>query len=203
MSTEQAFVQFVSDDDGYLRWLRENPQGLVVNSHRVPVSNYLILDRASWLRSSTPNRTNWTTKVYIKTCSTDVTALIEWARREVGGVLKPCGTCRPVLKARPISSPTPRQPVSEKRTLADAKAQPSITPSPTPTRPLAVAVGTDSGLRQLQAGLVSRGVRQDLRQGCYPRRRRRIRLVVPRSPSRSASKVGAVQILTTNQACKA
>jgi hypothetical protein len=98
MIAQTGIEQFVNDDEGYRRWLQDNPRGLVVNSHRVPVSNYLILHRASCSSINTPYRTNWTTSGYIKTCATDVTALVEWARRDVGCDPKPCGLCRPVFR---------------------------------------------------------------------------------------------------------
>ncbi len=130
MSAEYEFVQFVSDDDGYLRWLRENPHGLVVNSHRVPVSSYLVLHRASCSSINTADRTNWTTTGYIKTCSTSVTALVEWARRVVGGTLKPCGMCRPIVRTRPNSSPARPEMISASPTIATVpETDPSITPS--------------------------------------------------------------------------
>ena len=47
MNAQYALTHFVNDDDGYLRWLAQNPDGFVVNSNRVPVSSYLILHRAS------------------------------------------------------------------------------------------------------------------------------------------------------------
>ncbi len=93
MSAHNGFTQFVNDD-GYLRWLAQNSDGFVVNSNRVPVSSYLILHRASCKWINTPDRTNWTTTGYIKTCSNDLTVLSEWAEQEVGGSLKPCKTCK-------------------------------------------------------------------------------------------------------------
>jgi len=33
MSAHNGFTQFVNDDDGYLRWLAQNPDGFVVNSN--------------------------------------------------------------------------------------------------------------------------------------------------------------------------
>jgi hypothetical protein len=126
MTKPSAFTQFIDDDNGYLRWLAQNPDGFVVNSNRSPVSNYLILHRASCKWINTPDLTNWTTTGYIKTCSTDGTALVEWARREVGGDLKPCGLCKPVLRRNPDPSPARPLAVSESASLA----QP---PSPTPS----------------------------------------------------------------------
>jgi len=71
MAALHGYDQFVNDDEGYRRWLGVNPEGLVVNSHRVPVSNYVVLHRASCKFINTSSRTNWTTTGYIKTCSTD------------------------------------------------------------------------------------------------------------------------------------
>jgi hypothetical protein len=97
VTASNAYEQFVNDEEGYLRWLEEHRHGLVVNSHRVPVSSYLFLHRASCASISTANRTNWTTRDYIKTCSTDVAALAEWARQATGGKLTPCRVCKPVM----------------------------------------------------------------------------------------------------------
>src|SRR5271157_6274634 len=107
MSADNGFQQFVNDDDGYLRWLAQNPNGFVVNSNRVPVSSYLILHRASCKWINTSAQTNWTTTGYIKTCSNDLTALTDWAEREVGGSLKPCKSCQPDSES--ITLPAPRQ----------------------------------------------------------------------------------------------
>ncbi len=125
MTKQNAFMQFVNDDS-YLRWLAESPDGFVVNSNRVPVSSYLILHRASCKWINTPAQTNWTTTGYIKTCSNDLTVLSEWAEQEVGGSLKPCKSCQPDSESS--SSPTPRQvdPISEPRTDVP------ITPAPSP-----------------------------------------------------------------------
>src|SRR5688572_4107706 len=95
MSKQDGYEQFVNDDAGYSYWLGENPHGFVVNSQRVPVSSYLVLHRASCKHINSPNRTNWTTTGFIKTCSTNVTALSDWAKQETGGSLTPCGVCKP------------------------------------------------------------------------------------------------------------
>ncbi len=98
MSAQTGFVQFVNDDEGYIRWLAQNPDGFVVNSNRVPVSTYLKLHRPSCKHIKPPAYTNFTTTGLIKTCSNDLTALSEWARTEVGGDLNPCGICKPVIR---------------------------------------------------------------------------------------------------------
>src|SRR6478736_4129639 len=111
MSKQNGYEQFVDDDPGYLRWLSEKPSGFVVNSHRRPASNYLVLHRASCNHINSPNRSNWTTKGFIKTCSTDITALENWARQATGGHLRPCDVCKPNDPARSASPPP--SPISE------------------------------------------------------------------------------------------
>jgi hypothetical protein len=117
MTKRNAYTQFVNDDDdGYLQWLAENPNGFVVNSNRRPVSTYLILHRASCKWINTSSRTNWTTTGFIKTCSNDLTALTEWAEREVGGSLKSCRSCRPNPRSSTMPPPQQLDPISEPRT---------------------------------------------------------------------------------------
>lgn len=96
---DRKYWQFIDDDPGYLRWLGEHPAGLVVNSERVPSPAYLKLHRASCKFINSPNRSNWTTTGYIKTCSDDLEPLKEWAEQEVGGELDPCGACKPDFDA--------------------------------------------------------------------------------------------------------
>jgi hypothetical protein len=143
MNARYALTQFVNDDDGYLRWLAQNPDGFVVNSNRVPVSSYLILHRASckWINTST--QTNWTTTGYIKTCSYDLTALTEWTAPEVGGSLKPCKSCQPDPRSR--TTPTRRlDPVSETKTevLESWAPSPSVTSQPPGKRSLPYTIST-------------------------------------------------------------
>src|SRR4051812_48959940 len=119
MSALKSLVQFVNDDRGYLRWVVVNPSGFVVNSNRVPASNYLILHRATCKHITNPERTNWTTTGYIKTCSTDLAALDNWADRTTGGVLSPCGHCKPVEQV------TKDQELPPARTMQIAENPPS------------------------------------------------------------------------------
>ena len=81
MNAQYALTHFVNDD-GYLRWLAQNPDGFVVNSNQVPMSSYLILHRASCQLINISSYVNWPTTGYIKTCSTDLTALTELAERD-------------------------------------------------------------------------------------------------------------------------
>ena len=102
MSGNNGYVQFVDDDQGYLRWLAQNPGGFVVNSSRFPTSNYLKLHRASCKHINIGVENNWTTTGYIKTCSTDPATLDDWAVGATGSGLSPCRVCRP--RYRPSNS---------------------------------------------------------------------------------------------------
>lgn len=86
---------FVNDDKAYLRWLTQNPNGLVVNSYLHPSPDYLMLHRANCWTISTPTRTNWTTTGYIKICSLNRMELEGWAEKEVCGQLRHCHICNP------------------------------------------------------------------------------------------------------------
>ncbi len=88
-------VTFADDDAGYLRFLAENPDGLVVNHDRVPRRVYLVLHRASCADISRHGRTHWTDSGLVKTCSTDRVDLEDWARSKVGGALLSCRKCNP------------------------------------------------------------------------------------------------------------
>ncbi|MBI3675184.1 MAG: hypothetical protein HY243_01020 [Proteobacteria bacterium] len=113
---DNKIQQFVHDDAAYLRWLEANPEGYVINSFVQPTSNYLILHRASCRHINTPNRTNWTTTGFIKTCSSDVSALEAWTASVAGGSPSPCEACKPRGAIRRASTPTtPHRPVEPKQ----------------------------------------------------------------------------------------
>ena len=95
-------IIFIEEDEAYLHWIDENQSGFVVNAYRRPSPAYLVLHRAVCPQISTVTRTNWTTKQYIKVCSTDLDQLKAWAQREVDGDLRPCGFCCKDLKV-PVS----------------------------------------------------------------------------------------------------
>lgn len=88
-------VTFADNDAGYLQFLADNPDGLVVNHDRVPRSVYLILHRASCADVFRLGRAHWTDSGLVKTCSTDRGDLEDWARGEVGGSLLSCRKCNP------------------------------------------------------------------------------------------------------------
>lgn len=123
MSNQNGIVQFVGDDEGYLRWLAEHPGGYVVNSFRVPTSKYLVLHRASCKHINSPNRTNWTTTDYIKTCAKDAAVLDDWAVGATGTGVHPCRACMPAHRSAPASS---------SYRAGEAAARPPSSPHPTP-----------------------------------------------------------------------
>jgi len=86
---------FIDDDSGYLAWIRNNPNGFVINSYTIPTSSYLILHSATCNTISTNKRTNWTTTGYIKTCSLNRDELTQWTRQEFGCPPHLCGICNP------------------------------------------------------------------------------------------------------------
>jgi hypothetical protein len=88
---------FEDDDAGYLDWVRQRPDGYVLNSYRKPSANYLPLHRAScWTITGKPARGDrWTTGDFIKVCADTRPDLEQWARQIAGGTVSPCSWCIP------------------------------------------------------------------------------------------------------------
>ncbi len=93
-------IIFIEDDESYLDWIDQHPDGYVVNANRRPVPGYLILHRSTCPHISTEARANWTTKQYIKLCSENLEQLQSWSKLEIGGELKPCSVCKLDSKIR-------------------------------------------------------------------------------------------------------
>lgn len=91
----------MNDDEHYLRWINENPNGYVANAQNPPSPNNLYLHCSSCSHISSSKRSNWTTKDYLKVCSNDVNELNEWATGTVGGELASCGHCKPETSNQP------------------------------------------------------------------------------------------------------
>lgn len=91
MSTEH----FIDDDPGYLKWLSENPDGYVVNSHRTPRPVYVVLHRATCKSISVlPAGGRYWTDGYRKTCDKSRPPLDRWAV-SLGGTLSANCACNP------------------------------------------------------------------------------------------------------------
>lgn len=111
-------IIIIEDDDAYLQWVDQHPEGYIVNAQRRPTPDYLKLHRATCSFISSEARENWTTKQYIKICSLDLDQLTTWAKREVGGELKStCYCCKDTAPAAQESAVRR----SEVSSIADVK----------------------------------------------------------------------------------
>jgi hypothetical protein len=83
----------MDDDAGYLQWLIAHPDGFVINTERNPRPTYVVLHRASCptISGDPAHGAQWTHD-YIKVCG-NRSELEEFATREVGGAVQPCGIC--------------------------------------------------------------------------------------------------------------
>ena len=88
----QGITRFKDDDDGFLAWLAQNPDGYVINTERNPKPSYLPLHYPSCRHFKSSNTLHWT-KDYIKFCSLERTALEGWATGTIGGEVKLCRSC--------------------------------------------------------------------------------------------------------------
>lgn len=100
--------EFVNDDDGFWRWLDDNPSGFVVNSHRslamretpsrrtIKVA-YLHRATCSTLTSGRSRGLSSTTGDTLKRCAGSVDVLAIWAYDTGRGRLRPCEVCVPPL----------------------------------------------------------------------------------------------------------
>jgi len=96
-------IEFLDDDESYLRWLASHQDGLVVNTTRSRSPSYMVLHRASCPyitaymgRASRPG--GFTERGYIKVCAVDVPSLRAWARqhgRLDGSFSSECPRCEP------------------------------------------------------------------------------------------------------------
>jgi hypothetical protein len=84
--------------DNYLQWIKENPNGYVLNCNINPNSNYLVIHRAHCytINNLQKQANSWTEK-YQKICSEDINELKKWARLNVNGYsdVTICSKCEP------------------------------------------------------------------------------------------------------------
>jgi hypothetical protein len=95
-ASAMAVIVFRNDDEGYIRWIQEHPEGFVVNTTPSFSRSYLKLHRASckFVSEFQKGYSRWTTGDYIKVCSVDRAALDAWAREKAGGELQAGCYCR-------------------------------------------------------------------------------------------------------------
>ena len=87
-------IEFMDDDNGYIAWLVDHPDGCVLNCGRPPQPSHLILLKARCRTiSGTPARgRNWTV-AYQKVCGDTFGEIDAWARQI--GRPSCCGICKP------------------------------------------------------------------------------------------------------------
>jgi hypothetical protein len=92
--------KFEHDDEAYIVWLEEHPDGFVCNVRSRPDPNYVVLHRASCPTISKTNQLSgaFTGRAYRKWCGRSIKDLREAAvleGRSNGSFSKRCGICRP------------------------------------------------------------------------------------------------------------
>ena len=70
---------FDKNDQGYELWLKQNPSGVVLNTHNPPNARYLVAHKATCFTiCGTPSRgKDWTNK-YIKACGKNLAEVTKW-----------------------------------------------------------------------------------------------------------------------------
>ena len=93
---------FDEGDESFLAWMAEHPNGFVLNRRSSgKSSNYLVLHgsgcRMVSSYSGVARPGAFTTRGYVKICSTELDELRSYARRECGSddFTGHCGTCKP------------------------------------------------------------------------------------------------------------
>lgn len=88
------------DDDGYIGWLKNNPDGFVLNVQRNPSARYTVLHRARcWTISTMREDGAYTARGYCKVVAVSVDELRSYTRslgRADGSFSHVCGHCKPV-----------------------------------------------------------------------------------------------------------
>lgn len=88
--------EFRDDDQGYLSWLDNHPNGYVINIHHGHRPSTARLHHADCRTISGQNPRNgaWT-RPYVKICAEQLVDLTQWAIDNVRNTIPPCGTCQP------------------------------------------------------------------------------------------------------------
>ncbi len=84
---------FIDDEDRYLRWVSEHPNGFVINAPKSGSGAVNKLHKASCKHISTAYK-NYTTTDYMKICSLNRHELVTWAGNRLNG-FDECPVCKP------------------------------------------------------------------------------------------------------------
>jgi serine/threonine protein kinase len=101
LAKQTKAVEFIGNDEAYLRWLDEHPEGYVTNAHRNVTPSYMVLHKATCgMIKSTQGIPpgGFTERSYIKVCAGSIELLREWAKqhgRPDGSFSSACNICKP------------------------------------------------------------------------------------------------------------
>jgi predicted HNH restriction endonuclease len=108
--------EFSSGDALFFNWMDCNPNGYVLNTKRSGKSSYAYFHKSDCGHISSPidgNESNpYTTKDYIKICSTNSRELLDWIRnnrKNVGAKAVNCRDCKPNVNLNAINSIFPSE----------------------------------------------------------------------------------------------
>jgi hypothetical protein len=92
---------FLHDDAGYLAWIAQHGGGFVVNADRTLSPASLMLHRATCACiGGQVGRGRTRTAHYRKVCASDLDALVDWCRHDIGVEPGRCRHCRPPSSPR-------------------------------------------------------------------------------------------------------
>lgn len=87
-------LTFDNDENGYLQWVADNPNGFVINAPKRSGDFPDMLHRASCKSITTDLQTNYTTTTFKKICSIDRQELTDWGDRNSED-FRHCKQCNP------------------------------------------------------------------------------------------------------------
>jgi len=87
--------RFVDDDQSYLSWLEEHPDGYVLNAERRPTRSFIVLHRTSCAALAGPAPPEGRTSTMLKVCATTTAEIDAWCRDQVSAFATRCRRCRP------------------------------------------------------------------------------------------------------------
>ena len=128
--TDDGATEFVNNEQEYQNWLKQHPQGFVVNTHAKPDKRkeYTALHKASCSSisrySDKITSGAYTERDFIKVCANDIASLVRWTAR-IGRNSEPfsgiCGLCKPAV---PMQSPNILSAVTPIDTAASINIKP-------------------------------------------------------------------------------
>jgi hypothetical protein len=89
-------IEFKDNDQGYKLWVKENPNGYVLNCLRSKSPYYLVIHRSTCHTiNNLQKKAKYWTKGYRKICSNDIKTLEDWAKDKESGHASHCEICNP------------------------------------------------------------------------------------------------------------